>query len=232
MPSIHVSSISPRWRNRAGWRAMPTPCGRAGEDHVAGEQRAHRRQLGHELGDEKMRSLVRASCIVSPSTEQPSARSSGVGHLVDGDHPRAHRPVAAARLAERELRAGGELQLAVADVLADREAGDVAPPVGLGDAVGAPADHRDQLDLPVDGLADDLDVVERTAERRRELGERRRDLGHRHARLLRVAAVVEPDREHLTGPGDRAAEVGLDEWRGPGGHAVAAHVDERRPTAS
>ena len=67
--------------------------------------------------------------------------------------------------------------MSVADVLADGQAGDVRPRVGLGDPVGAGADHRDQLDLPVDGLADDLDVVEGTGQRRGELGEGGRHVG-------------------------------------------------------
>ena len=88
------------------------------------------------------------------------------------------------------------------------EPGDVRPGVGLGDAVGPRADDGDELDLPVDGVADDLDVVERAGERRRELRERGRHLGHGHARLLGVAAVVEADGEHLpraAGPGTGVA---------------------------
>ncbi len=50
--------------------------------------------------------------------------------------------------------------MTVAEVLADREAGDVAPGVGLGDTVGGSADDGDELDFPVGGVAADLDVVE------------------------------------------------------------------------
>ena len=53
-------------------------------------------------------------------------------------------------------------------------------------------------------------------------------LGHGHAGLLGVAAVVQPDGEHLARCGHRAAEVGLDERRGAGGDA-GGEVDERGP---
>src|SRR3546814_17711891 len=43
--------------------------------------------------------------------------------------------------------------------------------------IGEGADHGDELDLPIDGPADDLEVVERSGERCRELSE-----GGRHAR--------------------------------------------------
>ena len=180
------------------------------------------------LGTLNTRSLVRASCTTSPSTEQPRREVVGVRHLVEGDHPRTHRAVAAARLAEGELGAGRELELPVADVLADGEPGDVAPRVGLGDAVGAPTDHDDQLHLPVDAAAHDLDVVEGTAEAGGVLREGGRHLGQRHPALLGVAPVVEADGEHLPWRGHRTAEVGLDERVGRGGDG-RREVDERVP---
>jgi hypothetical protein len=51
--------------------------------------------------------------------------------------------------------------VAVADVLADGEPGDVRPRIGFVDAIGASGDGGDEFDLPVDVLADELDVVER-----------------------------------------------------------------------
>ena len=83
-------------------------------------------------GTLKMRSLVRASCIFSPSTRAAEGEVVGVGDLVERDDPRAQRAVAAAGLAEGELGAGGELEVPVADVLADGEPGDMRPGVGLG----------------------------------------------------------------------------------------------------
>src|SRR5690606_4625576 len=54
-----------------------------------------------------------------------------------------------------------------------------------------------------------LDGGVRAGEAARELGERRRDPGDLLARLGGVGPVVEPDAEHLAGPGRRRAERGL-----------------------
>jgi hypothetical protein len=96
------------------------------------------------------------------------------------------------------------------------------------DTVGPLPADGDELDLPVDGLADDLDVVERTGERRGELRERRRDVRDRHAGLLGVRAVVDPDGEDLPRRRYGGAEVGVHE--GPrGGRDRRCELDERRP---
>ena len=52
---------------------------RAGEEHIAGEQRKDSGQLGDQAGHAEDGTDVRASCTVSPSTEHPSARSSTSG---------------------------------------------------------------------------------------------------------------------------------------------------------
>ena len=95
------------------------------------------------------------------------------------------------------------------------------------DAVGGAADDDDELDLPVDRGAGDGDVVERPGEAGGELREHRRDLGEGGAGLLGVAAVVEPDGEHLARPRHRVAQRGFDERtgrRGDGGGEVAELV--------
>lgn len=110
--------------------------GRAGEDHVAGQKREHGRELGDQAGhaeDEIGGAGVLHRLAVDRAAEGEVLR---VLHLVEGDEPRSHRPVATSGLAERELRAGGELQRSVADVLAHREAGDVRPGVLLVDPIG------------------------------------------------------------------------------------------------
>ena len=81
-----------------------------------------------------MRSLVRVSCTFSPSTARPLTRSS---RSASWSGVTTHGPmgsVALSRPTERELAAGGELEVAVADVLADLESGDVGSCVGLVDA--------------------------------------------------------------------------------------------------
>ena len=50
------------------------------------------------------------------------------------------------------------LEHALGQVLSDREAGDVRPRIGRGDAVRAAADHDDELDLPVEVPAGMLDL--------------------------------------------------------------------------
>lgn len=167
-------------------------------------------------GTSKTSSLVAGILDLLAVDRTPDDEVVAVGEL-DGCHdPRAHRSVAAARLAERELVAGRELEMAVADVLTDREPSHDTPRVGRRHPVGAPADHGDELDFPVDGVADDLDVVERPSERRRELGERGRHIGDGHPGFGGMVAVVDSDREHLPGCGHRATQLGFDERRSSG----------------
>ena len=147
----------------------------------------------------------------------PEGKVVAVVQLVKCDEPRPDGAVAAAGLAEGELGAGGELEVPVADVLADGDAGDVRPGIGLGDPVSGAADDDHELDFPVDGVADDSDVVEWSGEAGRELGEHGRDLGRRHAGFLGVAAVVEADGEHLAGLRHRVAQLGFDKGTGRGG---------------
>jgi hypothetical protein len=123
--------------------------------------------------------VVRSSCTVC---RRPSKREVvAIGDLIRRDQPGPGRPVAPVRLAQRELAAGRELHPAVGDVLADAEPGHVVPAVGLVDPVGPPAHDHDQLDLPVDHLARQLDVGEGRSERRRVLGEHRGDRRQVHA---------------------------------------------------
>ena len=150
MPSIQDSRTWPGCEEAGRLPGDADAGGRAGEDDVAGQQRQHGGQLGDEAGDAEDE-VAGAGVLHRLAVDGAAEREVvGVGELVGRDDPGAHRAVAAAGLAERELGAGGELQVAVADVLADGEPGDVAPGVGLGDAVGPAADDGDELDLPVD----------------------------------------------------------------------------------
>ena len=95
------------------------------------------------------------------------------------------------------------------------------------DAVGGAADDDDELDLPVDRRADDGDVVEGPGEAGGELREDGGDLRQGGAGLLGVAAVVEPDGEHLPRSWHRVPQCGFDEragWRGDGGREVVELV--------
>ena len=199
----------------AGWLAGDADAGGgAGEDDVARQQRQDGGELGDELGD--VEDEVGGAGVLHLLAVDRAAEGEVVGvvQLVGCDEPGPDGAVAAAGLAEGELGAGGELEVPVADVLADGDAGDVRPGVGLGDAVGGAADDDDELDLPVDGVADDRDVVEWPGEAGGELGEHGRDLGWRHAGFLGVAAVVEADGEHLAGLRHRVAQLGFDEGTG------------------
>ena len=134
----------------------------------------------------------------------------GVVELVGSHQPGADHREAGIGLGEAELR-GRALHLAdpLGDVLADGQAGDVAPGVGLGHPVRLGADDHDQLDLPVgvaalrqshlgDGAGDARDVF----------GEDRWVLGDGEAGLQRVRPVVQPDGEQLPGGRGGRAEVG------------------------
>ena len=217
MPSIQVSRVVAGLQE-AGWLAGDADAARrAGEDDVTGQQGQDGGELGDEPGDAE--DEVAGAGVLQLLAVDRAAEGEVVGvvQLVGGDDPGPDGAVAAAGLADGELRAGRELEVPVADVLADREAGDVGPGVGLVDSVGGAADDDDELDLPVGGVADDFDVVEGPGEAGRELREHDRDLGQGHAGLLGVAAVVEADGEHLAGSRHRVAQVGLDEGAGPGG---------------
>jgi len=50
----------------------------------------------------------------------------GVGDFVRRNNPRTHRAIPAPGFAQRELRSSSELQMAIADVLTDRQPGDPA----------------------------------------------------------------------------------------------------------
>ena len=106
--------------------------GRAGEDEVARLERADARQVRHQLGhgeDEVGRAAV---LLALAGHVAPQLDVVGVRERVDRHQRRADGAVRVEALAQRELRRlAGELHGAIADVLAEREAGDVRPGVGL-----------------------------------------------------------------------------------------------------
>ena len=82
----------------------------------------------------------------------------------------------------------------------------MVPGLRFGYPVGEAPHHHDQLHLPVDHVARELDRVERAAQRRGVLREDGGDRREIHARLGGVARVVEADREHLARCGRRGAQ--------------------------
>ena len=149
------------------------------------------------------------SCIVSPLTESFSARLAGRRAVARRQQPgprrAARRPPLLREPVEGEMRVGALAHEAVArrDVVDDRVGGDVLERVARRDAVRATADHRRELDLPVElrhALADlhDRPVAD---QRRRRLEEEERPAGGRRDRVLRtqpahLAQVVGVVRSH------------------------------------
>lgn len=85
----------------------------AGEDHVAGEERNHGRQLRHQARHRE--DQVRRSGILNHLSVDSAAETQviAIRQLVGRHEPGPHRPVAPAGLAEGELGARGELELAL-----------------------------------------------------------------------------------------------------------------------
>ena len=142
----------------------------------------------------------------------------GVGHLVGGDQRGPDGPECVVALRERELPHGrAELLVAVADVVAAGQAGDVLPGLGGGHALAAPPDGHHQFHLVVHHLqVADRHVVAGAADAGRELGHDVRLAGDRQAGLLRVAPVVECHGDDLPGPRQRRPQRGLVEFRPAG----------------
>ena len=79
IPSIQLSSTWPGCSARGGLRAMPTPAGVPVKMMSPASSGSTADSSATSRPTPKMRSLVRASCTVSPSTRQPRPRSSGSG---------------------------------------------------------------------------------------------------------------------------------------------------------
>ena len=172
--------------------------GRARQDQVARLERrplADRRDQVRDREDHQVGRRLLQRLAVDDRAQRQLAR---VRDLVGGDEPRADRRRAVPRLALHPLV---RLRLVVAHrhVVGDRVAGDVLQRVGLGDAAGARADDDDQLALVVDRLRFRRHryVVERAAQRRRELREQHRVVRRLAVRLLDVRRVVQADADDL-----------------------------------
>ena len=132
----------------------------------------------------------------------------GVLELVGGDQPRPRRPEPGKRLAQRELRhRPGQLDRPLGQILAHHQARDVGPGLVLRHPFRGPADHRDQLDLPVHPVAGQLDGGVRTGQAAAELGEHRRHVRCVHTGLGGVLPVVQADPEHLRRGQHRRAKL-------------------------
>lgn len=106
------------------------------------------------------------------------------------------------------------------------------PTVRFADTMRRTADHRDQLDLPVDLGARQFDDADRTGKRRAVLGEHGREVGDVVLRLRCVLGVVEADGEDLRGLGNRILQRGIEDAAvggvdvtSPGGEIVPDVVD-------
>ena len=131
----------------------------------------------------------------------------GVGKLVGRHQPRPDRGEAGEGLGQVVLlrRRGLELQVALGEVLADGEPGDVVPAVRFADPVRPPADDGHELNLEVHRARRQLDGVVGAGDGGGELGEDHRGGGQLEPRLPGVVFVVESDGEDLAGAGHRRA---------------------------
>ena len=126
---------------------------RTGEDEVARQQRAHVRQPGHQVVDreDQVRGTAALEDLTARQQRALEADVVAVAELVRRDRDRADRAEPGVGLGQRELgracRAAGTPVPRGPDRRSGRRRG---PRIGAGDAVPAPADDRDDLDLPVD----------------------------------------------------------------------------------
>src|SRR4029078_955996 len=102
------------------------------------------------------------------------------------------------------------LQAPLRDVVADAIAGDIGERLGLRYVLRPRADDHRELDLVVHAL-EALGLKHRvsgTGDAGACLGEHDRHLGNRHAGLLGVIAIVQPDTEEFRHHPDRWADAG------------------------
>src|SRR5258708_2658200 len=135
--------------------ALDHALGRAGEDDVARLERDVLRDVAdHLLGVEDQVGGVRRlpGLAVDPALDLEVV---GVD-LIGGDQIWPDRAELIGRLADHPLAAGLELEVARAEVVAGRVAGDVAERVSLADVPGLPAHDDHQLDLMIE-LGRDVD---------------------------------------------------------------------------
>ena len=236
MPSIgceHVARLQEARRLPGGADARR----RAGEDHVAGQQREDRRQLGDQRGTEKTMSRVRLFCITSPFDRAAEREVVGFGELVGRHEPRARSGRTRKGLAERELRRrpatarcarrrparpSARRRGASRVRSATRRA---ARPMTTTSSTSQSTDRRRQHDVGVG-----------TDEAGRELRERRRAVRQRQSALGGVVLVVEADAEDLRRTRRRGAQVRVDDRRrvrrrrlgGPATELVPAREDRLR----
>ena len=173
----------------------------AGEDQVAWLERAGLADEGDDLErTPKIRSRVEPSWRSSPLTQVRSDRSLRVGELVGGGDPRPPRAGGVEALGPRPLRLAA-LEVAGADVVGDRVAGDLAPGAHdhgeLALVVEAP-DHRR-----------DGQRIARRDRGARELHEDDRRLRRLASGLRGVVAVVQADAEDRPRPRDRRQQPHL-----------------------
>ena len=199
---------------------MTDPRRRARADHVAGLQRHESADVADEIGDAEDH-LGGGAVLHALAVEiEPQTQVLRIAHLVGGDQPRPQRGERVAALALDPLAAALVLERPLRDVVHGAVAGDVAQRLVLGHVPGGRADHRGQLDFPVNplALARQHHRIVRAVERGRRLEEQDRLLGDRVAALGGVVGIVEADAHELADVRDGHPEprVALD-GRKPGG---------------
>ncbi len=178
----------------------------------------------------KMRSFVRLDCMTSPSSRLSIFRSSVFVELVQRHEHGARRRVRVEGLRHRELPQGAELLLAVGHVLTAGDAGDVRPGVRLRDAASRRGRRRRRARPPSRRGRGRPGSRCRRVEPTRALGSfvnTTGSSGRLEAGLLRVSAVVEPDREDLRGSRNRRRELGPVERRRVVGDREVTQLGQR-----
>lgn len=122
----------------------------------------------------------------------------GIGDLIGGNDPWAHRGECIEGLAHQPLR-GSALVIAGADVVDDGVAEDVLRPVGGGDLAASFADNKSEFSFVIGRFRDfrQDDVCARSDDSRGKLVEDGGDAGNLRAGFGGVIAVIQADAEEL-----------------------------------
>ena len=174
---------SPMSRKRGGFMPLPTPGGVPVMMTSPGNQRHETARIGDRFDDREDHLAGVAGLHPLAIHIQPHAEVLNVGDLVLRHQPGADGREAVMALALGPLARPLGLELALGDIVAEREAGDMVHDLALGDILRLRAHDDDEFHLPVEhGGVDRLDDgVVRPGERRDRLLEVDRVLGDRRA---------------------------------------------------
>ena len=193
MRSISISTVSPSRIVTGGSRKIPTPEGVPVRITSPGSSVNAPDACAMSVGTSKIRSLVFASCSVSPLSRCVIRRPRPSPSSSTGTSSEEERPERVEALRAHPLPVLA-LDRPRADVVSDRVPGDVRERVRGVDPPSAFADHDRELRLRVDMrvLARKDDRLARSDERRRELREQDRRFRRLTPSLGRVVDVVQP----------------------------------------